>query len=169
MAGSAHLQGLQPRCASQSAPNQEEPMDNDRPVKRDRYGRLLPGTATPKTGGRPKVPRSLRAASRAGEVPGAAWARWYSQRRLRPSQRVSATGVAATASGPTRAPQALLQPFSLRLITPLICASPERLSPRPGAATSASRGVACHPEFRLQTSRAACLADGRSAVTTTAG
>ncbi len=67
-------------------------MDNDRPVNRDRYGRLLPGTATPKTGGRPKVPRSLRAASRAGEVPGAAWARWYSQRRLRPSQRVSATG-----------------------------------------------------------------------------
>jgi hypothetical protein len=52
-------------------------MDNDRPVNRDRYGRLLPGTATPQTCGRPKVPSSLRAASRADEVPGAAWARWY--------------------------------------------------------------------------------------------
>ena len=36
-------------------------MPNDRPVNRDRYGRLLPGTATPNPGGRPRVPDELRA------------------------------------------------------------------------------------------------------------
>ncbi len=36
-------------------------MPNDRPANRDRYGRLLPGTATPNPGGRPRVPDELRA------------------------------------------------------------------------------------------------------------